>query len=55
MGSLRINVKLLCNKVLEVINNNDWPTEEGHDKENQPSEIRILVENILNEINIIQD
>ena len=41
------DVKLLCQKVLEVLNNNDWPTEEGIDHENYDSPIRMLVERIL--------
>lgn len=50
MENLDDNIRLLCNKVYEVLNNNDWPTEEGHDREDKPSEIRLLVDVIMSDI-----
>lgn len=43
---LEKDIFLLCEKVREVLDNNDWPTEEGHDFEETKSPIRILVESI---------
>ena len=45
------NVLLLCEKVREVIDNNDWPTEEGQDRADEPpSVIRRLVNAIEDQI-----
>jgi hypothetical protein len=57
--ALKENVVRLCQKVMEVVGNNDWPTTEGqrgeHDDfgeriegtEETPSEIEQLVNEIL--------
>ena len=42
----RAAILALCDKVEEVLNNNDWPTEEGMDSEDGQSYIRSLVEEI---------
>lgn len=47
----RLQILRLCSKVKEVLNNNDWPTEEGQDKENYESPIRKLVLDIEKELN----
>lgn len=44
------NVLDLCRKVEEVLDNNDWPTEEGQDREDEKSYIRLLVEQIKEEL-----
>jgi len=44
---LRTNIIKLCHKVKEVINNNDWPTEEGHNREDLICPLENLVNNIL--------
>jgi hypothetical protein len=37
-------IELLCRKVEEVLNNNDWPTEEGRQAEDgSPSAINELI------------
>jgi len=37
----------LCNKVEEVLNNNDWPTEDGHETSDGPkSYMRNLIDMI---------
>ena len=41
-------IELLLSKVEEVINNNDWPTEEGQTRADdiEPCDIQKLVDNI---------
>lgn len=46
VGSFRDNVLQLCRKVTEVVNNNDWPTEEGQRNEDGVSIIGTLVDDI---------
>jgi len=46
MTRLQERTLLLCEKIREVLDNNDWPTEEGQDRENQKSKIRLIVEEI---------
>lgn len=39
-------IELLLGKVEEVINNNDWPTEEGHVIDDGTCPLQILIDNI---------
>lgn len=44
---LIVQTLALCDKVMEVVNNNDWPTEEGHNRADEPPcFIEVLVNNI---------
>jgi hypothetical protein len=46
------HVRTLCRKVEEVLNNNDWPTEEGKDNEAGESDIRWLLDKIKYELEL---
>lgn len=42
-------IDVLCGKVMEVVENNDWPTEEGHNfSGDEPCYIEKLVDICLN-------
>jgi hypothetical protein len=50
-NNFRRNIENLCAKVQEVIDNNDWPTEEGQQRcDDSPCPLQVLVTNIILEL-----
>jgi hypothetical protein len=49
--NFRVNVMTLCAKVQEVLDNNDWPTEEGQNRaDDPPCRIQVLINSVLEEL-----
>ena len=48
--ALRAKILSLCDKVDEVISNNDWPTDEGHEVERFDGSCGCILSDLLTEI-----